>query len=107
MFKRPTTLLLILLYGMSLAFVIEIRSAKAEPYLALRTGFKCSQCHVNRTGGGKRTEFGLTYSQTHLYMKLLGSKEEPVLFDSKLNRSISVGANFRAENISLLRYENV
>ena len=84
----------------------EIQQVQAEPYLAMRTGFKCSQCHVNSTGGGKRTDFGVMYSQTHLYMKILRSTSKPAFFDGKLNQSISVGANFRAENISLFNYAN-
>jgi hypothetical protein len=62
-----------------------------EPHLAIRTGLKCSQCHVNRTGGGARTEFGGVYGQTQLPAVTEGFQFQ----NRALNDFVSIGANVR------------
>lgn len=74
-----------------------VQEIKAEPYFAARTGFKCSQCHVNKTGGGKRTDYGVIYSQYKLLMASAMKNTQAYSFDPKLSNSVSVGANFRIE----------
>ena len=90
--------------------------AQAEPYLAIQEGYKCSQCHVNMTGGGKRTDFANIYVQTRLTSKFLDwrsilpesdedidAEENPLKTDStssffsgRLNDYIAIGGDFRA-----------
>lgn len=80
--------------------------ASAEPYLAVRTGYTCGQCHVNQTGGGKRTAFGNIYTQTHLYMTRLRENDAPRFVDGSLGPGVSVGADVRMRNVSRLEYES-
>ncbi|MFQ5889375.1 MAG: hypothetical protein ACE5JR_04905 [Gemmatimonadota bacterium] len=66
-----------------------LRAGEEEPYLSVRTGLRCSQCHVNRTGGGGRTDFGSVYAQTRLpFVKFK-------FLNRSLNDFLSVGGNFR------------
>lgn len=80
--------------------------ARAEPYIAVRTGFKCSQCHVNRTGGGMRTDYGEVYSQYKLLIHSPTRDSLPSSFDPKLNGAISMGSNFRVEQVRTREYKN-
>jgi len=43
--------------------VLLAGSARAEPYLALQQGSKCIACHVNPTGGGLRSAFGIVFAE--------------------------------------------
>ena len=51
------------LLGVAL-LVLGTGVARAEPYLAVRTGAKCSDCHTNLDGGGKRTSFATSTRTT-------------------------------------------
>jgi hypothetical protein len=81
-------------------------SAFAEPYMAVRTGFKCSQCHLNQSGGAGRTEYGNAYTQYKLVMEqtqamVRGSRDAGITsFDPKLNDAITIGGNFRTEHFA-------
>lgn len=80
---------------------------RGEPYFAQREGYKCSKCHLNRSGGGKRTDFGVQYALTHLDAMELGSTpahdgtmprpERSIwqLFDPRLNEFVAIGGNYR------------
>ena len=41
--------------GGSASFVHLGTGIVVEPYMSISTGLRCSQCHVNRTGGGRVT----------------------------------------------------
>ncbi len=98
--SRFCVLIFMTLIGTSVMFLNQLQ---AEPYLALRTGFKCSQCHVNISGGGKRTEFGNIYADQYLAAKFVKSPNTG-LFSPKLSEYISLGANLRFSNTLLFGY---
>ena len=98
--KSSIALALVLLAGL-----LAPAAALAEPYLAVRTGYKCMVCHVNPTGGGKRTEFGAIYGQTALPASRLDLETgdaipdgapDPTPFTGKVNNHLGFGADLRA-----------
>ena len=69
--------------------------AVAEPYLAVRSGQKCSACHLNPSGGGKRSAFGVAYGIGELPARVHGEPDRT--WDGRLNDFLALGANLRHE----------
>lgn len=69
-------------------------SAWAEPYLAVREGLKCMQCHVNPTGGGMRSVFGHAYAKTVLAAdRIVTTGPEP--WADSLDGLVTLGGDLR------------
>ncbi len=80
-----------------LALCLAGASAQAEPYLAVQTGFKCGQCHVNPTGGGMRNAFGDVFAQTQLPANHLDTGTDT--WAGAINRFLAVGGDLRGQAI--------
>ena len=76
-----------------LASCLFALSAHAEPYLAVQTGFKCQQCHVNPTGGGMRNAFGDVFAQTQLPAQHLDTGTDT--WAGNITRFLSIGGDLR------------
>lgn len=72
--------------------------ALAEPYLAVREGLRCSACHTNMNGGGKRTDLVATHARDLLhYPNVFGAfSSPPEFFSGEVNKFVSLGADLRA-----------
>lgn len=82
-------------------------SVRAEPYLAVREGLKCSACHVNITGGGKRTPIVNAHARDILhYPDFFAPLTRPVEpFSGELHPRVAIGANLRASNTAIFQDE--
>lgn len=71
--------------------------AWAEPYFAVREGLACSACHVNKSGGGKRTDLVATHANDLLHIpKIFGPvSRPPEFFHGDINEYLGLGANLR------------
>lgn len=83
-------LTLVALLGLSLWQPLQ-----AEPWIAVQQGMKCSNCHVNPTGGGMRNAFGNLWAQRNLPANELESREE--MWTGMLQRSVAIGGNLRGD----------
>ncbi|HWP67434.1 MAG TPA: hypothetical protein VNO26_16170 [Candidatus Limnocylindria bacterium] len=74
-------------------------TASAEPYLTVRTGAKCSDCHSNLTGGGKRTPFPYIHAHDVLRdLQILPLPARVKAYDGQLFSHGSLGGDFRVRN---------
>jgi len=92
--------LLILSTCFVLAIMLVSSLAHAEPYLAIKTGNKCSSCHVNQTGGGKRNVTGAVYGQT-----AISARPPKLLWGGNPGNRLSLGTDVRA-NVSSVDIPN-
>ena len=69
--------------------------ADAEPYIAVMNGLKCATCHVNPSGGGKRTLYGMTYARTQLAARNVLRDESAPGWASNVNKWFGIGGDLR------------
>lgn len=81
-----------------LPVLLTAQAAGAEPYLAVREGLPCGSCHVNRNGGGKRTDLVATHAAEILrYPDFLGRFSRPVeWFSGEITPLVSIGGDLRS-----------
>jgi hypothetical protein len=75
--------------------------ARAEPYLAVRFGAKCADCHTNLDGGGKRTSFATIHAHDILHdLQILPLPKGVQSFNGEINQWVSIGSDLRVRSTS-------
>ena len=84
----------LLLLG-ALAGLLASGRAAAEPYLAVESGLKCANCHVNPAGGGKRTPFGELWARNQISAQAVNLSAESKPWTGDVTKWFAVGADVR------------
>ena len=79
----------------TLAGLFASGRAQAEPYLAVEAGLKCAQCHVNPTGGGKRTAFGELYARNQISARAVSLDPQAKPWTGDVTKWFATGADIR------------
>ena len=80
---------------LALLVLVPLR-ATAEPYLAVESGLKCGNCHVNPSGGGKRNVFGTLYARNEISARAIELTEGRSPWNGDVvSRWFAVGGDFR------------
>ena len=80
------------------SFALAAACACAEPYLAVQTGLKCTQCHVNPTGGGLRGVYGDVFAQTALPATHLDTGSDT--WTGNVSSFLRLGGDLRTEALA-------
>src|SRR2546426_12806219 len=84
--------------GLAVSILLLSAPTLAEPYFAVREGLRCSSCHTNMNGGGKRTDLVSTHARDLLhYPTFFGAfSNPPEFFSGEINKYLALGADLRA-----------
>lgn len=79
-----------------LLLVVCAPKAFAEPYIAVKEGYKCVTCHVSPSGGGMRNVFGNVYARSLLPSHTIGAKNpKAFVWTGEMLKYLKVGGNVR------------
>jgi hypothetical protein len=88
----------------AVALLAVARGARAEPYMMVRSGAKCSDCHTNETGGGKRTAFAHIHAKDILHdLDLLPIPAGVKPFNGQINQWMSIGSDLRVRDDTIFQ----
>jgi hypothetical protein len=96
----------LLALALFVAATLMAATASAEPYMAVRDGFACGDCHTNRSGGGMRTLTAEMHATDILRLPNDGEGLLPAYddwFSPNVSDYFSIGGDFRAVDKLLLQ----